>query len=338
MRVGIIGGGSISETHARAAREIPGLTVAAVFGANRERTERLASEYGATPYDNYDRFLDHRLDLVAIGSPSGLHAEQGIAAAGRGLHVLVEKPIDITLERADALISSADAAGVRLGVFFQDRLRPDVVRLKSMIDEGALGAPVLMSGRVKWHRALEYYADSRWRGTWALDGGGALMNQGIHTVDLAQWLFGPVARVQGSLATRLHGIEVEDTAAAVLEFASGALGVIEASTAVFPGYARRLEVTGTEGTAILEDDRLVRVDLRSGSQARPASTGDENRSFASPRVPDASAHRRVLEDFVTAIQTGGSPVCDGREARKSLEIVTALYAAAREGRTIYLRR
>jgi UDP-N-acetyl-2-amino-2-deoxyglucuronate dehydrogenase len=307
MRLGIVGAGNISGTHARAARGIPRLKVAAVYGQNRERAGRLASEHGATAYDNFDRFLTHPLDLVAIGSPSGLHAEQGIAAAQRGLHVLVEKPIDVTVERADALIAATDAAGVRLGVFFQDRLRPEVLRLKRMLDAGELGAPVMISGRVKWYRPTEYYANSRWRGTWALDGGGALMNQGIHTVDLIQWFFGPVARVQGSVATRLHDIEVEDTAAAVLEFTSGAIGVIEAATSIDPGYARRLEVTGTKGTVVLED---------------------ANPSTSSPVVADASAHQRVLEDFIRAIQTGGSPACDGHEARKSVALVTAIYAAA----------
>ena len=307
MRVGIIGGGGISETHARAAAGVPGLTVAAVYGENRERVAQLASEHGAAAYDNFERFLAHPLDLVAIGSPSGLHAAHGIAAAERGFHVLVEKPIDVTVERADALIAAAEAAGVRLGVFFQDRLRPEVIRLKGTLDAGELGAPVMISGRVKWYRPREYYTNSRWRGTRALDGGGALMNQGIHTVDLVQWLFGPVARVQGSAATRLHDIEVEDTAAAVLEFTSGAIGVIEAATSIHPGYARRLEVTGTKGTVVLED-------------ANPSTT--------SPVVADASAHQRVLEDFIRAIQTGGSPACDGREARKSVELVRAIYASA----------
>ena len=328
MRVGLIGGGGISETHARAASAIPGLTVAAVYGGNRARTSRLASEYGAEAYDDFERFLGHPLDIVAIGSPSGLHAEQGIAAAGRGLHVLVEKPLEVTVDRADALIAAVDAAGVTLGVFFQDRLRPDVLRVKSMLDTGALGTPVMISGRVKWHRPRDYYADSRWRGTWALDGGGALMNQGIHTVDLVQWLFGPVTRVQGSVATRVHSIEVEDTAAAVMEFASGAIGVLEAATSVFPGYARRLEVTGSEGTVILEHDRLVRIDLRSGAHAVAEASHDRNASATSPQVADASAHQRVLEDFIRAIRTGVSPACDGREGRKSVELVAAIYASA----------
>jgi UDP-N-acetyl-2-amino-2-deoxyglucuronate dehydrogenase len=331
LRIGFIGGGGISGTHARAAASIPGLEVAAFHGDNRERTARLAQEFAAPAYDDLESFLSQTpaLDLVAIGSPSGRHAEQGIAAAARGIHVLVEKPVDITVDRVDELIAATDRAGVKLGVFFQDRLHPAVVEIRSMLDSGALGSPVMISGRVKWHRPAEYYATSRWRGTWALDGGGALMNQAIHTVDLVLWLFGPVARVYGSTATRLHKIEVEDTAAAVLEFESGAIGTIEATTSAFPGYARRLEITGTEGTVILEHDRLVQVDLRSGQGSPALDSTDANASASSALVSDSSAHRRVLEDFVRAIQTGSTPSCDGRDGRKSVALVQAIYKSAR---------
>jgi predicted dehydrogenase len=348
MQIGIVGGGNISETHARAAQSIPGVAVAAIYGANRERTARLGQQHGAAVYDDFERFLDHRpMDLVAIGSPSGLHAEQGIAAARRGLHVLVEKPLAISTTSADALIAAADAARVTLGVFFQDRLHPAIVEMKGMLDRGELGAPVMISGRVKWHRPPEYYAQSRWRGTWALDGGGALMNQAIHTVDLLLWMFGPVARVYGCTATRLHAIEVEDTAAAVLEFASGAVGAIEAATSVFPGYARRVEVTGSEGTLVLEHDRLVASDLRSARSAKwsdPVANSrgsdpvrDANPSATSPVVSDVSGHRRILEDFIRAVETGGSPACNGREGRRSVELVEAIYASARTHRPIQLQ-
>jgi UDP-N-acetyl-2-amino-2-deoxyglucuronate dehydrogenase len=333
MKIGILGGGNISGTHARAAAAIPGVEIVACHGSNPERTKALAAPYGAAVYDTLDAFLDHRpMDIVAIGSPSGRHAEQGIAAARRGLHVLVEKPIDITTERADALIAACDQAGVKLGVFFQDRLRPAVVEIKRAIDSGDLGTPVMIAGRVRWYRPPEYYSTSKWRGTWALDGGGALMNQAIHTVDLVQWMFGPVVRVSAAVATRVHHIEVEDTAAAVLQFASGAIGTIEAGTSLYPGYPRRLEVTGSNGTLVLEDDRLIAVDLRSSSSAEAAARAEappENAS--SPVVSDASAHQRVLEDFIRAIQTNTTPSCDGREGRRSVELVQSIYAAAAEG-------
>jgi predicted dehydrogenase len=244
--------------------------------------------------------------------------------------VLVEKPLDVTTAKVDAVIAEAGRADVKVGVFFQDRLRPDVAAMKTLIDAGRLGKPVFASGRVKWYRPPEYYGTSRWRGTCALDGGGALMNQGIHTVDLLQWLFGPVAEVCARTATRIHSIEAEDTAAAVLQFKSGALGVIEATTSVFPGYARRVELTGADGTLILEGDRLVAADLRHGVEVGTASPTDLE-STASPVVSDCTPHQRVFEDFIRAIETNGTPACDAREARHSVAIVEAVYRSARQG-------
>jgi predicted dehydrogenase len=310
MRVGIIGAGGISDTHARAARAIPGVEVVAVHGFNHQKAEALAQKAGAVAYKDLDAFLAHPMDIVAIGSPSGVHAEQAIAAVRRGLHVLVEKPLDITTARIDSVIQEADRAGVKAGVFFQDRLTPDLVAMKKAIDEGQIGTPVCASGRVKWYRPPEYYADSRWRGTRALDGGGVLMNQAIHTIDTMLWLCGPVSQVSARVATRLHKIEVEDTSAALFEFASGGFGVFEASTAAFPGLPRRIEVTGTTGTLVHEQD------------ARPAV------------VADASGHQRVFEDFLAAIHSNGTPVCDAREGRRSVALIEAIYQSALTGRSV----
>ena len=307
MRVGIVGAGGISGTHVRAAREIDGVEIVAVHGANPGRTRALAESAGAVPFDDFEAFLAHPMDMVAIGSPSALHASQGIAAARRGLHVLSEKPLDISSERIDALIDETDRAGVKLGVFFQERLVPELVALKRRIDRGELGEPLFISGQVKWYRPPEYYAGSRWRGTFAWDGGGALMNQGIHTVDVLLWLFGDVVRVTGRTATRLHAIEVEDTAAALLEFANGATGTIEATTAAVPGFPRRLEVTGTKATIVHEDP------------PRPAA------------VADATPHRRVFEDFIDAIRANRPPACDGREGRRSVALIEAIYRSAHSG-------
>jgi predicted dehydrogenase len=336
IHVGLIGSGNISHTHARAAMAVPGVAVSAVLGTSREKAARLADMAGAAAYDDLSRFLKHKpMDLVAIGTPSGVHAAQAVAAVEAGLHALVEKPVDVTTERVDALIAAADRAGVKVGVFFQDRLKPDIVRLKGLVDSGALGSPVLANGHVRWYRPPEYYRDSRWRGTWAFDGGGALMNQGIHTVDVLQWLMGPVTRVTARTAARVHKIEVEDTAIALLEFASGALGVLEAATSVYPGYPRKVEVTGTEGTAILEGDTLVAVDLRTQAQV-PVAAAVPTVASSSPVVADASAHQRIVEDFIAAIQHNRPPVCDARDGRKSVAIVEAIYTSAREGRAVTL--
>jgi predicted dehydrogenase len=330
VRIGLIGAGNISDTHARAAAAVPGTTIAAVYGSNREKTAALAGRYGALPFHDFDAFLAHPMDAVAIGSPSGLHAGHALASIARGLHVLVEKPIDIDTVRTDAVIAAAEKQRVTVAVCFQDRLKPVMLDLKAAVNDGRLGRPVLASGRVKWYRPPEYYAQSRWRGTRALDGGGALMNQGIHTVDLLLWLLGPVARVRAVTATRLHDIEVEDTAAAILEFENGSLGVLEAATSIYPGYARRIELTGTQGTLVVEDDRLVRADLRSSATAITESAVHAE-SAASAVVTDASAHQRIVEDFFDAIEHGRPPACDAREGRKSVAVVQAIYEAARSG-------
>jgi UDP-N-acetyl-2-amino-2-deoxyglucuronate dehydrogenase len=307
VRIGIIGAGGISQTHVRAALGIDGVRIAAVHGVNADKTRALAATAGAPACADLDAFFRHPMDMVAIGSPSGLHAEHARAAVARGIHVLVEKPLDTSTGRIDALLGEADRAGVVVGVFFQERLVPEIAALKERVDSGKLGTPIFASGQVRWYRPPEYYSGSRWRGTWALDGGGALMNQGIHTLDLLLWLLGPLVRVSGRTATRLHEIEVEDTAVALLEFASGALATLEATTAAFPGFPRRLEVIGTQGSATHEDP------------ARPALVGD------------ATPHRRVLENFIDAVRNGSRPACDGRDGRRSVAAIEAIYRSSRSG-------
>jgi UDP-N-acetyl-2-amino-2-deoxyglucuronate dehydrogenase len=330
LQAGFVGCGNITETHARAAREA-GLGIAAFFGRDPKKAQALAGRHGGRAFSRYEDFLTHRpMDLVVVGSPSGLHSEQGSAAARRGLHVLVEKPIDVTTQRGEALVAAADEAGVKLGVLFQDRLKPDLVRLREFLRRDGLGRVMLVSARVKWHRPPQYYSASSWRGTRALDGGAALVNQGIHTVDLLLWLLGPVSRVRALTATRLHAIEAEDVALALLEFESGAVGSLEATTVAWPGYPRRLEISGTEGTVVVEGDRVVAADLRTPAPGL-VSAGDEGAASASTAVvSDVVPHRRVLEDFALAVATGASPACDGREGLRSLAVVEAVYAAAGE--------
>ena len=331
IHIGLIGGGNITDTHARAARAIPGVKIAAIHGTNPAKLAALCREHGGRPYQDFEAFLAHRpMDLVAIGSPSGLHAAHGIAAAQRGLHVLTEKPIDINTVRADVLIDAAQRSGVKLGVMFQDRVKPGIRQLKEWISTGVVGRPLLADARVKWYRPPEYYSQSRWRGTRALDGGGALINQAIHTVDLLLWLLGDVVSVQSRTMTALHKIEAEDTALAILEFSSGALGVFQATTAGYPGYPRRLELTGSEGTVILEQDRILAANLRNPPPGLNEGTApDENQSATSAVVSDFRGHQALFEDFIHAIESDTTPICDGRDGRRSIALVEAIYRAAR---------
>ncbi len=330
IAIGLTGGGNITETHARAVCAIPGARITAIHGSNPEKVAKLCCEYGGTPYVDFAEFLRHRpLNLVVLGSPSGLHAEQGIAAARRGLHVLTEKPMDITTARADLLLQAARHANVKLGVIFQDRLKPEIQQLKKWIADGVLGTPLFVDARVKWYRPPEYYANSCWRGTLAMDGGGALINQGIHTVDLLLWLLGDVKRVQAWTGRLLHKLEGEDTATALLEFANGARGVLSVTTAAYPGYPRRVEITGTSGTVCLEQDRILAADLRNTAplNSGAVTSGDDQRS-SSPVVSDFRGHQAVIEDFLQAIRDDRAPVCDGAEGRRSVSLVETIYAAA----------
>ena len=332
IHLGLIGGGNITETHARAVNAIAGAEIAAIYGTNAEKVAHLCREHGAKPFTDFGAFLSHRpMQAVILGSPSGQHAEQGIAAAQRGLHVLTEKPIDISTKRADALIDGANQAGVKLAVIFQDRLKPNIHALKQWIDTGVLGKPLLIDARVKWYRPPDYYSSSKWRGPFALDGGGALINQAIHTVDLLLWLFGDVVRLQAHTATLLHKIEAEDTAIANLEFASGAIGTLLATTTAYPGYPRRLEITTSEGTVVLEHDRIVGVDFRDPPPNIATNvSGDANPSASSATVTDITAHKAVIENFLSAIANNTPLACDGAEGRRSLALVEAIYRAAKQ--------
>jgi UDP-N-acetyl-2-amino-2-deoxyglucuronate dehydrogenase len=339
--IGILGAGNISETHARAAAGLPNVRVSAVCGVNEARVRAIAERYGATPYLDLDAFVRHRpLEVVAIGSPSGLHGAHVAAAAAQGLHVLVEKPLEVTTERIDEIAASVERAGVTLGVFFQDRSTPEFLALKREIDAGALGRLTLADARVKWYRPPEYYSQSTWRGTWALDGGGALMNQSIHTVDLLLWLCGDVRRVYAKAVTALHAIEVEDTVVAVLEFESGVVGTFEATTAAWPGYDRRVSLTGTNGTIVIEQGRVVRRDLRGAAAGSEAAPGDAGAgvSASSPVVADASAHQRVIEDFLDALAAGRPPRVDVREGRRSVALARAIYESSRLGQPVDVPR
>ncbi|MEW6129916.1 MAG: Gfo/Idh/MocA family oxidoreductase [Acidobacteriota bacterium] len=338
FHLGILGGGNISNTHARAAAEIDGAKIVAFCGQNREKVKQLAETFDAAAYENLDRFLNHQpMDVVLIGSPSGLHAEQGIAAAGRGLHLLIEKPIAITTEQTDALIAACEKAKVKLGVFFQDRVATDIVKLKEWIDAGKFGKLFLSTAQVKWFRPPEYYGDSHWRGTWAMDGGGALMNQGIHSVDLLLWLMGAVSEVSARAITAIHDIEVEDTVVATLQFANGAIGTLEATTAAYPGFARRLEITGSQGTVILENQGIRSANLRTpiAELMRENNSAEDERS-TSPTISNTRGHRMIIEDFLRAIATNGMPLCDGRQARRSVELIEAIYQSSRTGQPVKL--
>ena len=292
------------------------------------------------------RLLARRdVDVVCICAPSGLHGSIGVAVATAGKHIVVEKPIDISLEAADELIRRARASGVLLSVISQHRFDAGVLDLKRLLEEGALGALVFGEARVKWFRDQTYYRASPWRGTREMDGGGALINQGIHYLDLLCWCMGPVLEVTAVCETKLHDIEVEDIALALLRFRSGALGTVVASTAIYPGLPERLEVSGSAGTVIIENGicvlRAVSDQDLSGGIIRsmstlPGGTGSIGSGATDPQAIGYEAHARQIADVLGALDGGREPMVTGEDARQTLEVVEAVYESARRHTAVAL--
>ena len=335
LRFGLIGAGNIARTHAAAIRAGDLARLTAVAGG--PAAAELAEREGARHHADADALLaDPGVDAVILCTPSGIRHDYAVAAAAAGKHVLVEKPIEVTMERGRAMIEACERAGVTLGVVFQSRFKPHPQAVREVVARGALGDMVLGSMAVKWLREAAYYRSADWRGTLAFDGGGPLINQAIHNVDMLLWLMGDVARVRATATNRLHhDIEVEDTVVAQLEFASGALGVIEATTAAYPGSARRLELHGTAGTITLLDDEVGEWALRDGTPA-PGHEVAAATAFARAThvMADHRWHQLQIEDFVDAVANGRPPGVDGREGLRSLALVRAVYEAARTGAAV----
>lgn len=339
---GIVGAGVISSTHADAIASLPGARLVAVTDAKQESARSFAARYDCAAEPDLDSLLARDdVDVVSVCVPSGLHAEVGIRAAAAGKHLVVEKPIDVSLAAADRLIRAARTAGVAMTVMSQHRFDHGLVELRHLLDNDELGRLVLGEASTKWYRSQGYYDSAAWRGTWALDGG-SLMNQGIHYVDLLLWSMGPVAEVTALYSTQAHQIEVEDAALAVLRFRSGAVGTIVASTAVFPGFAQRLEISGTGGTVVIEDGEIIRCELSAESAgpglggAVTAGGGTPSRAATNPAGLEVASHAAQIGDLLDALDEGRPPAVTGEEGRAALEIVCAVYESARDDRTVRL--
>jgi UDP-N-acetyl-2-amino-2-deoxyglucuronate dehydrogenase len=329
----------IASIHAEAIATLPAARLTAVTDVAPGRATSLAGEFGCAAEPDLDALLARDdIDVVSVCVPSGLHADVGVRAAQAGKHLVVEKPIEVTLAAADRLIGAARAAGVAITVISQHRFDRGLVELRRLLDDGALGRLVLGEASTKWYRSQDYYDSAAWRGTWGLDGG-SLMNQGIHYVDLLLWCMGPVTEVTALCATQTHQIEVEDTALAALRFSAGALGSIVASTAVYPGFAQRLEITGTAGTVTVEDGLIVQRAL-SAELAGPGE-GDHNddatpSASAAHAALDPASHAAQIADLLAAVDAGRQPSVTAESGRAALEVVCAVYQSAREGRTVVI--
>lgn len=341
---GIVGTGMIAHFHAQAIRAIPGARVVGCFNHTPEKAEKFAAEYGCLAFSRLDDMLaNDDIRIVTICTPSGAHLEPALAAAAAGKHLLVEKPLEITLERCDRIIEACEKNNVLLGAILPSRFSPANIAVKQAIDSGRFGTLTLGDTYVKWYRSQEYYDSGGWRGTWALDGGGCYMNQAIHNVDLLYWFMGDVAQVCGLTATLAHErIEVEDVGTAIVKFRNGALGTLEASTSAFPGLLKRTEIHGSQGSVIVEQDSILLWQFR---DERPEDVETRERfgkssavsgGAADPKAISFVGHQRQFEDLIAAVQQGRRPAIDGHEGRKSVELILAIYESSRTGRRVNL--
>jgi UDP-N-acetyl-2-amino-2-deoxyglucuronate dehydrogenase len=329
VRIAILGSGLIGAIHAAAIADVPNAKLTVVIDSFEERAKQLAAEYGAVAETDLARALERDdIDAVHICTPSGTHAKLGTMVAEAGKHVLVEKPLDITLAAGRRLVEAGESHGVKVAVVFQKRFTESAQRVHEAAQGGRLGKLIECDASIKWYREPKYYSDSPWHGTWAMDGGGALINQGVHMVDLLKWVAGPVRTVVARRRTALHKIEVEDLIDAIVEFDNGALGVIQASTALYPGFPERLSIHGSKGSAIIEGSDLVQWDVQGEPQVA--------RAFGLPTGasdPGAIGHRYhvpVIADFVDSILQNRPPMVTGRDALDTLELVMAVYKSAQE--------
>lgn len=338
IRFGIIGCGMIAGWHANAIKALEGAELVGVTDTYPEGARSFAQKYEAGVFDTPELLLACKeIDIVCICTPSGLHAPQAIMAANAGKHIIVEKPMALNLAEVDQVIKAVEKNNVKMSIISQLRFTPAVKKLKEAVDSGLLGRVVMGDIFMKFYRSQEYYDKGGWRGTWAMDGGGALMNQGIHGIDLLRYVMGPVKTVYANTRTLARKIEVEDTAAAVVEFESGALGVIQGTTSIYPGYPRRMEICGDRGSIVLEEDSIVRWDVE--GQKLPEGISLQRTASGASSNPSAfgnEGHIVQFHDMAEAVYHDRKPMVDVYEGRKPIEIIMAIYESSKTGKPVAL--
>ena len=341
---GIVGCGMISDFHSAAIADIKNGKLVAVSSRKAENSQRLVDRYSIQAYSDYNEMLNRDdIDIVCVCTPSGAHMEPAVAAAEAGKHVIIEKPLEITLERCDAIIESCEKANVRLCAIFNSRFSDASQLVKDTVSSGRLGQLTLGDAYVKWYRSQDYYDSGDWRGTMELDGGGALMNQSIHAIDFLQYVMGPVESIQAFTDTLAHKrIDVEDVAVAALRFKNGALGVVEGTTAVYPGSLKKFEFSGTKGTIVLEEEDIITWEFEEEEpeDAEIKQQFTEKKSggggASDPRAINHDNHRRQMINLIQSIENNIPHLVDGREGRKAVEIILAIYQSSKAGKTVHL--
>lgn len=321
---GLIGCGRIAKNHLESIKAISGAKLVAVADNNEQALAKTVDQYSCLGYRDYHEMLANpEIDIITICTPSGVHAKMAIDAMKTGKHVLVEKPMAMSLAEADAMIATAKAMGVKLGVVHQNRFNSAVVKLHKALEQGKFSKLTHASAVVRWNRNDEYYSQAPWRGTWAQDGG-CFMNQSIHNIDLLQWIMGPVESVFAYTATNLRKIEGEDVGAAVLKFKNGALGIIEATTTIYPkNLEETLNIFGSTGTVCLGGMAVNKIESwRFADDNEEAMLAEQ---FTEPPNVYGFGHADIIKDFMEAIAEDREAAVSGQEGRKALEIILAVY-------------
>lgn len=337
---GIVGCGVIAPWHARAVKNLPNADLIAVCDIELPKAEKLKEDFEAQYiYTDYNELLAREdIDVISICTPSGHHHEVAIAAAKAGKHVLSEKPLDVTHEHMDAMIKACKDADVKLACIFQRRTSKLWQLVKQAVDEQRFGKLVLGSAYLKYFRSQQYYDSAGWRGTWALDGGGALMNQGVHLIDLFRWIMGPVDTIFAFADHLARNIEVEDTCVASVKFASGAFGTMEGTTSVTPGLNHRMELHGEDGTIRIDGENIVSWDVPGENKDEVAAQLSDNIGDAAsdPTAIAGDGHQMQIADLLAAINEGREPTVNGEQARKAVEFILAVYKSAQSGQPVKL--
>jgi UDP-N-acetyl-2-amino-2-deoxyglucuronate dehydrogenase len=349
LQFGIIGCGVIGRVHAQAITSLPDAQLVAVADIIPERAQELAEAFHATPYSDFQEMLAReQLDVVDVCTPSGMHGEHACQVMRSGRNVIVEKPMEISRAAIEEMLRVQQETGVKMAVISQHRFDPATGQVHDLVDEQAFGQLVLGNAIIPWWRSQAYYDSGAWRGTWELDGGGVLMNQSIHSIDLLQWLMGPVRSVFAYTDTLVHRMETEDVGVAVLRFANGALGTIAATTGAYPGVSTRIEIYGDKGSAVIEDDHLSYLHLARDDREEVGPYGvgpgkraqrTENTDTSAAQDPAALAirsHALQIEDMIRAIREDGSPLLDGYAAKHPVEIILAIYESVRTHKEVTL--
>ncbi|MDR7129030.1 putative dehydrogenase [Algoriphagus sp. 4150] len=329
LKIGIVGTGAITGKHADAIAEIKNAKLVALCSSSSERAKAAQEKFGIDTYSDLSAFLTHpELDVVCICTASGHHMEAGLLAAQAGKHLLIEKPIEINLGRADQLIEACEKNGVKLGVIFQNRFSADYMKLKAAVQAGKFGKLLMGNAHVNWYRAPEYYSNSPWKGTLEGDGGGAFMNQGIHTIDLLLDVMGDVKSVFAKVKTAVHPIEGEDLGAALVTFENRAFGNITASTALYPGLPERLEIFGKNGSAVLEAGKLIQWSIQGEENEPILADTNTGSGAADPMAIGHALHKAQWEHYLNALEKNEQVLVEGNMARKSVELIRAIYKSS----------